>query len=109
MESYSTIAWAKYDKQHTGRPSLTPLEIGFFIILTGYIANLGKTALSNERLKLHALYFEILGMTVHKPEVQKKSIEGILFKFKGEFSNQKNMQQFCHTVLKLNASNDNVF
>jgi len=27
---------------------------------------------------------------------------GILFKFKGEFSNQKNLQQFYHTFLKLN-------
>lgn len=27
--------------------------------------------------KIHALYFEILGMTVHKPEVQKRSIEGM--------------------------------
>jgi AcrR family transcriptional regulator len=28
-------------------------------------------------IKIHALYFEILGMTVHNPEVQKKSIEGM--------------------------------
>jgi len=28
-------------------------------------------------IKIHALYFEILGMTVHKPEVQKRSIEGM--------------------------------
>jgi AcrR family transcriptional regulator len=28
-------------------------------------------------IKIHALYFEILGMTVHKPEVQKKSMEGM--------------------------------
>lgn len=28
-------------------------------------------------IKIHALYFEILGITVHKPEVQKKSIEGM--------------------------------
>jgi AcrR family transcriptional regulator len=28
-------------------------------------------------IKIHALYFEILGMTVHKPEVRKKSIEGM--------------------------------
>lgn len=27
--------------------------------------------------KIHALYFEILGMTTHKPEVQKRSIEGM--------------------------------
>lgn len=27
--------------------------------------------------KIHALYFEILGMTAHKSEVQKKSIEGM--------------------------------
>ncbi|WP_269849257.1 TetR/AcrR family transcriptional regulator [Methanosarcina horonobensis] len=28
-------------------------------------------------IKIHALYFEILGMTVHKPEIQKRSIEGM--------------------------------
>lgn len=28
-------------------------------------------------IKIHALYFEILGLTVHKPEVQKKSVEGM--------------------------------
>lgn len=28
-------------------------------------------------IKVHALYFEILGMTMHKPEVQKRSIEGM--------------------------------
>lgn len=28
-------------------------------------------------IKIHALYFEILGMTVHKPEVGKRSIEGM--------------------------------
>ncbi|MHC1754395.1 MAG: TetR/AcrR family transcriptional regulator [Methanosarcina sp.] len=28
-------------------------------------------------IKIHALYMEILGMTVHKPEVQKKSVEGM--------------------------------
>jgi len=28
-------------------------------------------------VKIHALYFEILGLTVHKPEVQKRSIEGM--------------------------------
>jgi len=28
-------------------------------------------------IKIHALYFEILGMTAHKPEVQKRSIEGM--------------------------------
>ena len=33
----------------------------------------------------------------------------ILFKFKGKFSNQKNVQQFYHTVLKLNVSIDVVF
>lgn len=27
--------------------------------------------------KIHALYFEILGMTIHKPEVQKRSVEGM--------------------------------
>ncbi|MDQ1275812.1 MAG: hypothetical protein QG610_1387 [Euryarchaeota archaeon] len=30
-------------------------------------------------IKIHALYFEIIGMTVHKPEVQKKSIEGMKY------------------------------
>lgn len=28
-------------------------------------------------IKIHALYFEILGMTAHKPEVRKRSIEGM--------------------------------
>lgn len=30
-------------------------------------------------IKIHALYFEILGMTAHKSEVQKKSIEGMKY------------------------------
>lgn len=30
-------------------------------------------------IKIHALYFEIIGMTVHKPEVRKKSIEGMKY------------------------------
>ena len=45
---------------------------------------------------------------LNSKEIEKK-IKGILFKFKGEFSNQKNMQQFCHTVVKLNTSFENVF
>jgi len=34
---------------------------------------------------------------------------GILFKFNGEFSNSKNVQQFYHIVVKLNASLEVVF
>ena len=33
----------------------------------------------------------------------------IFFKFEGEFSNQENMQQFCHTVVKLNVPFEYVF
>jgi len=31
----------------------------------------------SDDIKIHALYFEILGMTVRKPEVQKRSVEGM--------------------------------
>jgi len=39
----------------------------------------------------------------------KNNIFRILFKFKGEFSNQKNMQQLFRTLPKLDASIDTVF
>jgi len=59
--------------------------------------------------------FRVVGLNQQnklKIEVQKFSTgkkKGILFKSKREFSNQKNIQQFCRTFMKLNVSLEYVF